>query len=180
MEGFRASQDRTFPLSLEEIKISGNSVSAAVCVFPQDLRVSDKLAEAVLSLRPTLAEHTCKHERLGYFGDSLAGTTLPHLVEHLAIDFLVEENLRCAQTGPVYNSASNSASTSENSIINSVIGSEVRLAREPSQAVAGTTNWIDRDQGRMQVRISCTAQSADETCTAIRRAITLVNSLLEE
>jgi len=140
-------------LFLEEFEISGNSVSAAVCVLPQNLRVSDGLAKTILALRPTLAEHTCKHLGFGYFGDRLVGTTLPHLVEHLAIDYLVEENRRKACDGFVPDG-------------------------DASQAIAGITRWLDRDLGRMQVRISCTTQGADETCRAITRAIDVVNHLL--
>ena len=84
-------------LLLEGLTISGNSVSAAVCILSADQLVSEELAKTILTLRPTLAEHTCKHRGFGYFGDKLIGTALPHLVEHLAIDFLVET--ACQDTG---------------------------------------------------------------------------------
>ena len=131
-------------LSLERFTISGNSVSAAVCVFPHNLRVTEDMANSMLALRPTLAEHVCKHHGMGFFGDKLIDTSLPHLVEHLAIDLLVEANRQNTQ----------------------------------AEAVAGITTWLDRSKGIMQVRISYTTQSAEETCAAITHAIAMVNRYL--
>lgn len=130
-------------LSLTDTIISGDSVSVAVCVTPPSLRIDRKLAVTVLALRPLLAQHLCKQQGFGRFGDKLLGTTLPHLVEHLTIDYLVEET----------------------------------AGRLP---IAGTTNWLDKDSGLMRVRISCTPESADMTAAAIIRAVTQVNSLLEQ
>jgi len=149
-------------LVLEEFEISGSSVSAAVFVSPKTLRVSAALAAALLAMRPTLAEHTCKQQGFGYFGDKIVGTTLPHLVEHLAIDLLVEENRQKTEgkTEPVSDASQASH-------------------QETPQAIAGITRWLDRDQGKMQVKLSCTAQGADKTCRAITRAIDVLNYLLE-
>jgi hypothetical protein len=130
-------------LSLTKTNFGGDSLSAAVCVTPSSLRVSEALAQSVLTLRPTLAQHTCKQQGFGHFGDKLVGTTLPHLIEHLTIDFLVEENA-------------------------------VPLP------VAGTTKWLDHESGSMQVRISCAPEDADVTLAALTRAVTLVNSLLDQ
>jgi len=151
-------------LVLEEFEISGSSVSAAVSVSPQNLRVSEDLAVVLLAMRPTLAEHTCKQQGFGYFGDKLVGTTLPHLVEHLAIDLLVEENTQKAEreTEPAPDASRASRAS--------------RLGTP--KAIAGITRWLDSDRGTMQVKISCTAQGADETCRAISQAIDMVNSLL--
>ena len=145
----------TISLNLEECTISGNSVSAAVCVLPPDARVTEELATAVLALRPTLAEHACKQQGMGYFGDRIVGATLPHLVEHLAIDLLVEEQR--------HRDGDNAGQT-----------------RSPRHAIAGTTTWLDREQGRMRVRISSTAQNKEGVCTAITRAVALLNSLLDQ
>ena len=45
---------------------------------------SSELLEAIRAARPTLAEHVCTADDTGNL------TTLPHLVEHIAIDLLVE------------------------------------------------------------------------------------------
>jgi hypothetical protein len=54
-------------------------------------RVDVRLAARILALRPTLAQHACKQRGFGRFGDKIVGSTLPHLVEHVAIDLLVED-----------------------------------------------------------------------------------------
>ena len=157
-------------LTCEGFKISGNSVSAAVCVIPQNLRVTESLANTVLSLRPTLAEHICKHRGFGYFGDKLIGTTLPHLVEHLAIDLLVEGNqLGTDCDTELAQRADETTSRASD-----------KSPDSPSKALAGMTTWLDREQGRMLIRLSCTSQSIEETCAAITHAITLVNALFEQ
>jgi hypothetical protein len=51
------------------------------------------------------------------------------------------------------------------------------------RARAGTTTWLDQQQGTMRVRVSCftdTAEDTDRVYAAITRAITLVNSLLAQ
>jgi hypothetical protein len=157
-------------ISIEDVRTNAHtgSVSAIIRVTPPSLRVDEKLAAAILALHPTLAQHACKQQGFGRFGDKLSGTTLPHLVEHLAIDLLVD------------------------------------ATHHPH---AGTTTWLDREQGLMRVRVSrgsvggdaelspaatTNAHTADtaphpasppshdtETLrTALRRAVTLLNSLL--
>jgi hypothetical protein len=70
-----------------------------VSFTPCDLRVDKKLAAAALACRPTLTRHVCKQGGIGYFGDKLLGATLPHLVEHIAIDLLVEDDQRLPEQG---------------------------------------------------------------------------------
>jgi hypothetical protein len=65
-------------------------MSAAVSVEPVHARVTAALAAAALERLPTLAEHACKGHGVGRFGEKIVGTTLPHLVEHVAIDLLVQ------------------------------------------------------------------------------------------
>jgi hypothetical protein len=44
----------------------------------------------MLAERPSLAEHACHASGVHRFGAVIVGTTLPHLLEHLTIDLLVE------------------------------------------------------------------------------------------
>jgi hypothetical protein len=111
------------------------------------------LATTVLRLRPTLAEHACRHRGFGCFGDKLLGSSLPHLVEHLAIDMLVEQARGGAREGG---------------------GGQ---AEASSRSIAGNTRWLDRPNGVMSVMVSSTAESAEASCTAIKSAVELVNSL---
>jgi hypothetical protein len=78
------------PLLLEDLETGEGSLRAIIRVTPPELRVSEDLAAAALACRPTLAQHICKQRGIGRFADKLVGTTLPHLVEHVAIDLLAE------------------------------------------------------------------------------------------
>ena len=57
-----------------------------------DTRRRIKATEAAdfLRIRPTLAEHACRQKGLGLFADKIVGCSLPHLLEHLSIDYLVQ------------------------------------------------------------------------------------------
>jgi len=186
--------DMTRSLTIGEITVSGNSVSAAVFVCPPDLKVSEKLADTILSMRPTLAEHTCKNRGFGFFGDKIVGTTLPHLIEHLAIDFLVEESQKKADAiaetehalirGDSDSSRDETESTRSDSDSthgdsDSTHSDSAAIHDGAPRAIAGITRWLNHNEGRMQIKISCTARNVDETCRAITRAIDVVNSLLE-
>jgi hypothetical protein len=48
------------------------------------------LANALLQAYPNLAKHACKSGACGLFGKNIKGALLPHLVEHLAIELLVQ------------------------------------------------------------------------------------------
>jgi hypothetical protein len=60
--------------------------------------VTPELAEALLLERPLLVEHACHSGGVERFGERIVGALIPHAVEHVAIDLLVE---RFAGTGPV-------------------------------------------------------------------------------
>lgn len=51
-----------------------------------------ELAEKVLRAFPSLAHHTCVNDRGRTFFAVIACTPLPHLLEHLVIDFQVRES----------------------------------------------------------------------------------------
>jgi hypothetical protein len=151
-------------ISLEETSVGESSVSAVVRVTPPNLRVDERLASQALALHPTLAQHTCKQRGFGRFGDKLIGTTLPHLVEHLAIDLLVRED---QEAHPPANSPHSPASF------------------DPPRPRAGNTTWLDQKQGLMWIRLSHNDAGqgdgdAEVTCAAISRAVALVNTLLAQ
>ena len=52
--------------------------------------VSVELAASLVSLRPQIVHHACHSGKTGCFGDCILGALLPHAVEHIAIDLLVE------------------------------------------------------------------------------------------
>jgi hypothetical protein len=140
------------------MRIGTGSVVTTLRVSPPSLCVDEHFASAMLALRPHLAHHVCKQQGYGHFSDTIVGATLPHLVEHLAIDLLVEEAQSAAKDG-------------------------MTDGRGAPEARAGTTNWLNLNQGLMEVRISLladTAEDATKVRTAIDRAIALVNGLLAQ
>ncbi|MDR2106297.1 MAG: hypothetical protein LBP24_02695 [Coriobacteriales bacterium] len=176
-------------LSITAFDTGKSSVHATVRVAPPGLRVSPQLAAEVLALRPTLARHTCKQRGFGLFADKLVGTTLPHLVEHLAIDLLVERMQGGGTTGTTgttgtpgtAGTASTPSTISAANTPNSDSGS--RDTPRAAQPVAGTTTWLDQQQGLMRVRVSCTANTAEATRAtraALCDAVTLLNALIEQ
>jgi len=67
-----------------------NSVCADIQIVGTVRTVSSGLAERLIALRPQIVAHACKSATSGYFGERLVGALLPHALEHLAIDLLVE------------------------------------------------------------------------------------------
>jgi len=65
--------------------------SVLLSVREPDLRLNPSQVLQLLSLRPGLAEHACRQQGLGRFGEKVHFASLPHIVEHLLIDRLVEE-----------------------------------------------------------------------------------------
>ena len=53
------------------------------------LRLTEHQAEQLLSIHPQLAEHACRQLGVGRFGEKILAASLPHVLEHLAIDMLV-------------------------------------------------------------------------------------------
>ena len=64
-------------------------LEAVISVRDSRLRLSPEQIDKLLLAHPTLAEHACRQQGVGLFGDKIASASLPHLVEHLAIDKLV-------------------------------------------------------------------------------------------
>ncbi len=79
-------------LSIERITGQRGRISLLVRVAPDaPLETDAALAQRLLALRPTLAHHTCVNDRGPAFGDVIAHTSLPHVLEHLIIDEQVRD-----------------------------------------------------------------------------------------
>lgn len=73
-------------LDVERVHIFRGRMRLTVRVSDQaPLRTSDEVAARVLAKRPELAVHSCVNATGPTFGDVIADTTLPHLLEHLII-----------------------------------------------------------------------------------------------
>ena len=64
-------------------------IEAHVYVEKPALRLTEHQAEQLLSTHPQLAEHACRQLGVGRFGEKILAASLPHVLEHLAIDMLV-------------------------------------------------------------------------------------------
>lgn len=79
-------------LSIERITVQRGRISLLVRVAPDaPLETDAALAQRLLALRPTLAHHACVNDRGLAFGDVIARTSLPHVLEHLIIDEQVRD-----------------------------------------------------------------------------------------
>jgi len=134
--------------------------------MPGDKRnVSAALAETIIALRPSIVSHACKSTGTGFFGAHIAGATLPHTVEHLAIDLLVER----------FSKDFLSSASDDNG---------ARRGHASSPTFAGATTWLDRATGCMRVRVGCTSSDPADylkaTEDALVDAVALMNRLLAD
>jgi hypothetical protein len=160
-------RQKTEALSLVSLNSTDSSVHAVVRVTPPNLRVDKRIAEVIRAYRPTLAQHTCKQQGFGFFGDKLLGTTLPHLVEHLAIDFLVEDERLRGNRPPRPYAGMTTWLSREQGLM------KIRLSHGGDGTVDTGSTGIAETAG-----IGATIDAAETTCAAITRAIALLNTLL--
>lgn len=87
------------PLALERVAIERDRMALLVRVAGgAGARLSPAAAARLLRERPTLAAHACLNEAGEPFGTILGRTSLPHILEHLIIDFQAELDDRSAAT----------------------------------------------------------------------------------
>ena len=109
------SSDTSFDVAqITHIRIDVDRVTFEIVIHPQaPARTTPELAQRAVELRPNLAQHACVNSasRAGRtqptFGSVIDDTPLPHLLEHLAIDVLIE------QAGDEYGSEPTFVGTSE-------------------------------------------------------------------
>jgi len=77
-------------LKLIVITQQNKSVCADIEIVGEPRVVSQTLASSLITLRPQIVHHACRSGGTKLFGDSIVGALLPHAVEHIAIDLLVE------------------------------------------------------------------------------------------
>jgi len=74
-------------IRVERISVQKNRLICYVVVDEQaPLTTSPEIAARLCELVPTLPEHDCINECGPTFGDVIAHTSLPHVLEHLVID----------------------------------------------------------------------------------------------
>lgn len=80
-------------LEVEHIEVFPDRVAFDVRVADARLRrTTPEIAARALRARPDLARHACVNPKGRFFGDVIDDTPMPHLLEHLVIDCLVEQS----------------------------------------------------------------------------------------
>ena len=86
-------------IRVEHIRVEGDRVVFEVCVCDERLhRTTSAIAERACRLRPNLPRHACVNSVGSTFGSVMDNTSLPHLLEHVIIDMLVESSDDMAAT----------------------------------------------------------------------------------
>ena len=133
------------------------------------------IAARAVAVLPTLPEHACVNERGDTFGDVIASTPVPHLVEHMVVDLQVraEEgdlpsagNARlggagslpgdCESNFSVIDEQAKRTSGAQRSeqLCGSPKGTPPRPSRRTPRTYVGTSEWIDEPSGRARVEVS--------------------------
>lgn len=87
------------PLAVERVAIERDRMALLVRVAGGPAaHLSPEAAVRLLRARPHLAEHACLNAQGEPFGAILDRTSLPHILEHLVIDFQAEFDDRSAAT----------------------------------------------------------------------------------
>lgn len=89
-------------LTLEDSRARNGAMDFKVRIRPGFELAPSPLVRRLAALRPTLAEHSCTSDEMdGGHGPDGHPMTVPHLVEHLAIDLIVERRPAEAEGIPV-------------------------------------------------------------------------------
>lgn len=75
---------------IRRLLVKGDRIVARVQVDPTSAYSTQYLAEELVRTRPDLPEHACVNPFGDRFGDVISHTSLPHVLEHLVIDFQTE------------------------------------------------------------------------------------------
>lgn len=120
---------------------------------------SNALVERILRDFPNLPRHACVNEHGRTFGDVMARTPMPHLIEHMIIDLQVRE---MASAAPA---ASASAAPAKSA-----------PAAPADVPLVGTSEWIDEAAGLARIDVSF----ADDQVAlrALRDAVAALNDAL--
>ena len=75
-------------LQITHISVKRDRIVSMVVLGPDVPRMTDaRLAARLLEDFPTLARHVCANGKGPHLTDVLAETSIPHVLEHLAVDF---------------------------------------------------------------------------------------------
>ena len=128
-------------LSVDKLTVYADRIVAMVSVDTKNAYTTPELAKQALSLRPSLAYHTCINEKGPTFAAVIERTPLPHLFEHVVVDILSQENSETF--GPAAK-------------IERTARANVSAENPSSDLVVGASEWLDRKAGTARVEVSYT------------------------
>ncbi|MGI6590086.1 MAG: cyanophycin synthetase family protein [Eggerthellaceae bacterium] len=79
-------------IRIRSLTVSSDRILATVQVDPQHPNSTPAMAAALVQAFPDLPRHACVNPKGDFFGDVIAGTSLPHVLEHLVIDLQTQEH----------------------------------------------------------------------------------------
>ncbi len=111
-------------VSVQRIIVRKDRVVCYIALDPLAPRfTSHEIAQRLICRMPSLPDHDCINEKGPTFGDVMDHTSVPHVLEHLVIDFQVQQ-----------------AAQSPN-------------ARMRARSFRGTTEWINVSEGRAKIEL---------------------------
>lgn len=125
---------------------------------------SNALVERILRDFPNLPRHACVNEHGRTFGDVMARTPMPHLIEHMIIDLQVREMASAVPAAPAPAAPAKSAPAAP------------APAAPADVPLVGTSEWIDEAAGLARIDVSF----ADDQVAlrALRDAVAALNDAL--
>ena len=128
----------TAPLAIERFTVRADRVVCDVALAPgATRRTTPELAARVRAAHPHVPRHACVNDEGDTFAAVMDHTSLPHLLEHLVIDFQTRAAVR---RGDGAEAGSAAAYADAGSALDAVF--------------VGTTEWTDEAAGRARIEVS--------------------------
>ena len=143
-------------LAITHIRIERDRALFDIALAAQAPRYTNPaLAAHVVNMRPHLPDHACVNVRsragecAPLFANVIEDTSLPHVLEHVAIDVLTDMALQSQ-------------------------GAECAATAAPSRTFVGTSEWLDEQAGTARVALSY--RDDLEVLAAVNEAVRIVNA----
>lgn len=145
-------------IRLESFTVYADRIEAQVVLSSEmPHKTSAAIARRVLDAFPNLAHHACVNNAGSTFGDVIAQTSVPHLLEHLVVELQVRAVLRCRKE--VENAPARKM-----------------LPKSQSEVFVGTTEWVNEEEGRARIEVSFTDDLV--ALQAFREAVHFLESVV--
>lgn len=131
------------PLAVERVMVQRDRILVLVRVAGGPAaHLTEAQRDYLLAARPRLARHACINAQGRPFGAIMAETSLPHVLEHLIIDFQAE--LSRAPAPP------------ESAAPRPAPAAPRPAAARPPLTFVGTTEWLNEGEGLARIEVNFT------------------------